>query len=65
VLGVTIEAARVIKHKNQKEDVRIVDMETKRWCTIADLVNEPVWQEPLWEPTAKPLTNSSQEKATR
>jgi hypothetical protein len=37
------------------DDVRLIDLETKRWAPVRDDVNEPVWRDPDWEPTAKPL----------
>lgn len=58
VLAIAITAARFAKMQRVADDVRLIDLETKRWAPIRDDVSELVWQNPMWEPTAKPLLNT-------
>ena len=57
VLETAIEAAGFLKVRNLKEEVKLIDLENRKWMLFKDDYHTPEWREPIWEPAAnaKPI----------
>lgn len=53
--AMAVDAGRVLKGRDRGSEVIVVDMVTREWALVPDLVNEVVWQPPAQAPDAKPI----------
>ena len=48
VLKTAVKAAGFLKVWNLKEEVKLIDLETRKWMLFKDDCHTPEWREPIW-----------------